>query len=150
MHPTPRLDLAARPLLCRPVLGASATLMSIDRRILIADDDRELRAGVVDLLRGMPLEIFEAETGLDALRIVRVAAIDLALLDMHMPGHSGLEVLSAIKRETLRVPCIFISGDATEAVRQMALAEGAWAVLKKPLEPRLLRSEIERALRLAG
>jgi CheY-like chemotaxis protein len=124
--------------------------MSIDRRILIADDDRELRAGVVDLLRGMPLEIFEAETGLDALRIVRVAAIDLALLDMHMPGHSGLEVLSAIKRETLRVPCIFISGDATEAVRQMALAEGAWAVLKKPLEPRLLRSEIERALRLAG
>jgi len=124
--------------------------MSIDRRILIADDDRELRAGVVDLLRGMPLEILEAETGLDALRIVRVAAIDLALLDMHMPGHSGLEVLSAIKRETLRVPCIFISGDATEAVRQMALAEGAWAVLKKPLEPRLLRSEIERALRLAG
>jgi len=124
--------------------------MSIDRRILIADDDREPRAGVVDLLRGMPLEILEAETGLDALRIVRVAAIDLALLDMHMPGHSGLEVLSAIKRETLRVPCIFISGDATEAVRQMALAEGAWAVLKKPLEPRLLRSEIERALRLAG
>jgi len=124
--------------------------MSIDRRILIADDDRELRAGVVDLLRGMPLEILEAETGLDALRIVRVAAIDLALLDMHMHGHSGLEVLSAIKRETLRVPCIFISGDATEAVRQMALAEGAWAVLKKPLEPRLLRSEIERALRLSG
>ena len=124
--------------------------MSIDRRILIADDDRELRAGVVDLLRGMPLEILEAETGLDALRIVRFAAIDLALLDMHMPGHSGLEVLSAIKRETLRVPCIFISGDATEAVRQMALAEGAWAVLKKPLEPKLLRSEVERALRLAG
>ena len=124
--------------------------MSIDRRILIADDDRELRAGVVDLLRGMPLVIFEAETGLDALRLVRGAAIDLALLDMHMPGHSGLEVLSAIKRETLRVPCIFISGDATEAVRQMALAEGAWAVLKKPLEPKLLRSEVERALRLAG
>ena len=84
------------------------------------------------------------------LRIVRVLAIDLALLDMHMPGHSGLEVLSAIKRETLRVPCIVISGDATEAVRQMAMAEGAWAVLKKPLEPKLLRSEVERALRLAG
>jgi CheY-like chemotaxis protein len=124
--------------------------MPIDHRVLIADDDRELRTGVVDLLRGMHLEIFEAETGLDALRIVRVASIHLALLDMHMPGHSGLEVLAAIKRETLGVPCIFISGDATEAVRKMALAEGAWAVLKKPLEPKLLRSEVERALRLAG
>ena len=134
-----------------PGLGPlRARAMSIDRRILIADDDREQRAGVVDLLRGMALEILEAETGLDALRIVRVAGIDLALLDMHMPGQSGLEVLSAIKRETLRVPCIFISGDANEAVRQMALAEGAWAVLKKPLEPKLLRFEVERALRLAG
>jgi CheY-like chemotaxis protein len=124
--------------------------MSIDRRVLIADDDRELRAGVVDLLRGMHLEVVEAETGIDALRIVRVSAVHLALLDMHMPGQTGLEVLSAIKRETLRVPCIFISGDATEGVRQMALAEGACAVLKKPLEPRLLRVEVERALRLAG
>jgi CheY-like chemotaxis protein len=124
--------------------------MSIDRRILIADDDRELRAGVIDLLRGMPLEILEAETGIDALRIVRVGSLHLALLDMHMPGHTGLEILATIKRETLRVPCIFISGDATEGVRQMALAEGACAVLRKPLEPRILRAEVERALRLAG
>ena len=72
--------------------------MSIDRRILIADDDRELRAGVIDLLRGMPLEILEAETGIDALRIVRVGSLHLALLDMHMPGHTGLEILATIKR----------------------------------------------------
>jgi CheY-like chemotaxis protein len=124
--------------------------MSIDRRILIADDDRELRAGVIDLLRGMPVQIVEAETGVDALRIVRVGPLHLALLDMHMPGHTGLEILATIKRETLRVPCIFISGDATEGVRQMALAEGACAVLRKPLEPRILRAEVERALRLAG
>jgi CheY-like chemotaxis protein len=124
--------------------------MSIDRRILIADDDRELRAGVIDLLRGMSLQIVEAETGVDALRIVRVGSLHLALLDMHMPGHTGLEILATIKRETLRVPCIFISGDATEGVRQMALAEGACAVLRKPLEPRILRAEVERALRLAG
>jgi CheY-like chemotaxis protein len=124
--------------------------MSIDRRILIADDDRELRAGVIDLLRGMSLQIVEAETGVDALRIVRVGSLHLALLDMHMPGHTGLEILATIKRETLRVPCIFISGDATDGVRQMALAEGACAVLRKPLEPRILRAEVERALRLAG
>jgi CheY-like chemotaxis protein len=79
-----------------------------------------------------------------------VGSLRLALLDMHMPGNTGLEILTTIKREILRVPCIFISGDATEGVRQMALAEGACAVLRKPLEPRILRAEVERALRLAG
>lgn len=122
--------------------------MSIDRRILIADDNRELRAGVVDLLGGMNLEIVQAETGVEALRIVRMAPIHLALLDMHMPGFNGLEVLSAIRRETLGIPCIFFSGDATDAVRRRALEEGALAVFKKPVEPALLRDEVIRVLRL--
>ncbi len=120
--------------------------MSIDRRILIADDNRELRAGVIDLLRDFHFEFLEADSGSDALAIVRRSSIDLALLDMHMPGHTGLEVLSFIRRETLRVPCIFFSGDATAAIRAQALEEGAWAVLEKPLEPVLLRREIQRVL----
>ena len=120
--------------------------MFIDRRILIADDNRELRAGVIDLLRDFQLEILEADSGSDALAIVRRSAIDLALLDMHMPGHTGLEVLSFIRRETLRVPCIFFSGAATAAIRQQALEEGAFAVLDKPLEPVLLRREVQRVL----
>ena len=124
--------------------------MTIDRRVLIADDDREIRAGVADLLGDMDLEFFEAESGLEALDIVRVSAIDLALLDMHMPGRNGLEVLSVIRREVPRIPCIFFSGDATEAIRHQALEEGAWAVLSKPLVPALLRSEVARALASSG
>ena len=120
--------------------------MSIDRRILIADDDREVRAGVVDLLGDMDLEIVQAETGIEALHIVRVSCLHLALLDMHMPGRTGLEVLSVIRREVPRLPCIFFSGDATEAIRRQALEEGAWAVLAKPLVPSLLRREVRRAL----
>ena len=122
--------------------------MSIDRRVLIADDDRELRAGVVDLLAGMDLDILQAETGLEALSIVRRFAIHLALLDMHMPGFTGLEVLTVIRRETLRIPCIFLSGDATEAIRRQALQEGAVAVFTKPYVPALLRAEVKRALNL--
>lgn len=124
--------------------------MLIDRRILIADDDREFRLGVVELLGGLPLalEFLQAETGLEALVILRGSAIDLALLDMHMPGHTGLEILATLRRETLQVPCIFISGDATDAVRSEALREGARAVLKKPLRPELLRAEVRRVLRI--
>lgn len=124
--------------------------MPTDRRILIADDDREIRACVVELLNSMPirLEIHEAESGDEALTIIRRASLHLALLDMHMPGHTGLEVLGAVRREMLEVPCIVISGEASEAVRKQALIEGAFAVLRKPLEPRLLRDEVRRVLRI--
>jgi CheY-like chemotaxis protein len=124
--------------------------MSIQRRILIADDDRDLRAGVVDLLGDLPLsiEILQAETGIEALSILRGASIHLALLDMHMPGHTGLEILTMLRRETLDIPCIFISGEASEATRRQALIEGARAVLRKPLQPALLRAEVRRALHI--
>ena len=124
--------------------------MSLDRRILIADDDREVRSGVVDLLRDLDMDFVHAETGIQALQIVRNSVIDLALLDMHMPGHNGLEVLSVIRRESPELPCIFFSGDATEAIRRQALHEGALAVLSKPLVPAMLRSEVRRALHLAS
>ncbi|MBL8858858.1 MAG: response regulator [Planctomycetes bacterium] len=124
--------------------------MQPDRRILIADDDRELRSCVVELLTQLPirLEILQAESGDEALTIIRRAGLHLALLDMHMPGQTGLEVLEALRRETLTVPCIVISGEASEAVRKQALIEGACAVLRKPLEPRLLRDEVRRVLRI--
>jgi hypothetical protein len=80
--------------------------MSLDRRILIADDDREVRSGVVDLLRDLDMDFVHAETGIQALHIVRNSVIDLALLDM--PGHNGLEVLSFIRRSP-ELPCIFFS-----------------------------------------
>jgi CheY-like chemotaxis protein len=124
--------------------------MSIDRRVLIADDDREVRAGVVDLLRDLDMDFVHAETGVEALTILRRSVIDLALLDMHMPGHTGLEVLSVIRREVPDLPCIFFSGAATEAIRKQALHEGALAVLSKPLVPSILRREVRRALQIAG
>jgi CheY-like chemotaxis protein len=51
-----------------------------------------------------------------------------------------------VRKETLAIPCIVLSGDATDAVRSMALEEGALAVFRKPPEPRLLRAEVARAL----
>lgn len=122
----------------------------IDSKILIADDDREVRAGVVDLFRDLDLEFVQAETGIAAIEILRQSVFDLALLDMHMPGRSGLEVLSVIRRETPDLPCIFFSGDATDAIRARALQEGALAVLSKPLVPSILRHEVRRALQIAA
>jgi CheY-like chemotaxis protein len=123
--------------------------MSLDRRILIADDDRELRAGMVELL-GPLARIVEVDSGAEALAVLRRGSVHLALLDMHMPGHTGLEVLAVVRRETLAIPCIFWSGDMTDALREEALREGALAVLRKPIEPDILRREVLRALQRDG
>ena len=124
--------------------------MAISRRVLVADDDRDLRAGVCDLLSDWHLDIIEVESGSEALAILRGERPRLALLDMHMPGFTGLELVSFVRRETLGVPCIVLSGDATDALRSMALHEGALAVFRKPLEPALLRAEISRVLGLGA
>jgi CheY-like chemotaxis protein len=121
--------------------------MSIDRRMLIADDDSEVRLGAVELLRPLGLEIFEAESGDEALSILRRRQpLHLALLDLHMPGIDGLEVFRTMRTETVDVPCIFWSGDATEAIEQVVLRDGASAFLHKPVRPELLRSEVQRVL----
>jgi len=134
--------------------------MMLPNRVLLADDDLEVRQGVADLLAPLGLEILHAEDGMEALRIAleRLSTLALMVLDVHMPGCSGLEVLSRLRVELsgLRVPCIFCSGEATEGLQQQAFDAGAWAFLRKPVQPDLLRSEVRRALesmrsaRLAG
>ena len=117
----------------------------LSRRILVADDDLELRAGVCDLLGGPGFEIVEAGRGDDALEIVRRGPLDLAVLDYEMPGLTGLDILKIVESELLDIPCILLSG---LDISSMALNAGACAVFKKPVEPLALRTEVLHALGL--
>ncbi len=125
-------------------------MMSHDRRILIADDDREIRLGVAELLGHLDLEILEAETGTRALELVRRGGLHLALLDNNMPGPTGLEILETIRAELLGVPAILCSADAAGDVGILARRAGAFAVLTKPVKPAFLKQEVVRALSLAN
>jgi CheY-like chemotaxis protein len=121
------------------------------RRVLLADDDLEVRQGVADLLSPLGLEILHAESGPETFEIVQIERprLDLMVLDMHMPGYGGLEVLSRLTQlEDFSLPCICCSGEATDELERMALAAGARAFLTKPLQPRALRGEVMRALEI--
>ena len=68
-----------------------------------------------------------------------------------MPGITGLEVLAQVTQlfseiASVQVPCIFYSGNAADDVERRALEAGARAFLHKPVEPRVLREEVVRAL----
>jgi CheY-like chemotaxis protein len=122
--------------------------MSIPRRLLLADDDAEVRFGVAELLAGLGLEFLHAETGLEAIELARTELLHAALLDVHMPGCTGFEALPLLRRERADLPCILYSGRWTAELERAVLGAGALALLKKPVEPELLRDVVRRALAL--
>ena len=116
------------------------------RRILVADDDREVRLGVADLLAGLGLEVLHAATGTEAVQLVRGVRIHAALLDVHMPGCTGIQAVPLLRGLDAALPCILYSGRWSPDLEQEVLALGAFACLKKPVEPAALRRTVRAAL----
>lgn len=119
------------------------------RRVLLADDDRELRLGMADVLLGLGLLVEHAETGLEALEVVRRHSIHAALLDLQMPECTGLEALPRIQELRAGLPCIVCSGSLSVHMEGSLREAGAFAVLHKPVQATLLRQEVLRALRVS-
>ena len=114
-------------------------------KILVADDDQEIRLGVSELLLPLGLEVVEASTGPEALEIARARLVDAMVLDCHMPGCSGLDVLISLSDE-VSIPCIFCTGRPSKDLEMAVRNAGVWAFLQKPIRPDVLRSEVLRAL----
>lgn len=120
--------------------------MGTPRKLLLADDDASMRVGVADLLETLDLVVLQAESGLEAVELARTTRVHAALLDLQMPVLSGIDALTRLRDEFAGLPCILYSGALTPATAEMATTRGAFAVLKKPVAPDLLRAEVLRAL----
>jgi diguanylate cyclase (GGDEF)-like protein len=134
-----------------PAPGESAPHVREDRpRLLLAEDDADDRAVLVEALEG-DYEIAALGAGDEALEAARELPPDLALLDLHLPGLDGLDVLEALRADphTAEIPVILISGEADDATRVRALDLGAADFLQKPISLGELRARIERTLRLS-
>jgi len=113
-------------------------------RILVADDqDDQLRA-VVALLQGLDVRIEMASTGADALRQLLKTRYDLSLLDMHMPGLTGLEVIGQVQQAGQLVPSILMTGNPSREIEIAAMELGVITMLKKPIPAELLRITVQR------
>jgi len=123
--------------------------MASPHRILLADDDAVVRAGVADLLADLALEVVHAESGFEAIELVKAQMVHAAVLDWNMPGLNGLEALPVLRQTVANLPCIVYSGRWSTGLERMALDAGAFSVLQKPVVPDLMRTEIRRALKLS-
>ena len=107
------------------------------RRVLVVDDIATNRLVAATYLRLLGAAVLDAASGDDAVAVLRGEAVDLILLDMNMPGLSGLETLRLIREICghRAPPVLAMTADATEAHRRRYLAAGLDGYVSKPLSP---------------
>lgn len=123
--------------------------------VLITDDDEGCRDSLDAAVRLVGYRTHLACDGYEALRIFRKEHIHIVVMDMNMPGMSGLETWRRFRAETRRVlPCVFITGDTRYVAEVDSLDEPSCALVRKPLNKnRLLEaidSMIDRYVQVLG
>src|SRR5579872_5661732 len=115
-------------------------------KILVVDDDSQIRRVLRAALRGHHYEVCEARSGEEGLENFRKETPDLVLLDMNMPGLGGLETCRCL-RSCTRVPIIFLTVRDSEQDKLAALDAGADDFFTKPFDMEELLGRIRAILR---
>lgn len=118
------------------------------KTVLIADDEPSLRLLVSATIESEQLVVVEAQDGDEAWALLREHRPHLALLDVQMPGRTGLELARAIRADPglAGTKIIILTSKAQQADIQAGLAAGADIYLTKPFSPIELLTAVEQAL----
>jgi putative two-component system response regulator len=124
--------------------------MSTSGRVLIVDDYEANISALRQLLERQGYEVLTATNGRDALDLVHRERPDLVLLDVVMPGVSGLDVCATLKNaaETCLTPVVLVSALQERATRLEGLEAGADDFLSKPVDPQELYARVRTLIRL--
>jgi len=115
-------------------------------RILIADDDRQVRRLFAETLISEGYEVLEAPTGKKALDTLRSTVCDILILDLSMPDQDGFDVLRELRYEMPELKIVVISGYMQGAFLEAASFLGAMETLGKPTTPKILAETVRRIL----
>jgi CheY-like chemotaxis protein len=126
----------------------------VRNRVLVADDDPELRDVMAKALRADGFEVLEAESGAQLLDVVLPSLFDagtpppadLVVSDLRMPGITGMSALGGLRQLQSKVPFILITAFGDDDTHAQAKRFGATAVLDKPFEMRRLVQLVRKCL----
>lgn len=113
------------------------------RRILVVDDDK-MNLRRTRLILEKYYDILTAESGQEALDMIYDEKIDLMLLDIEMPGMSGIETFQRMKERGMEVPVIYLTASGYEDDVMNAIRLGAVNYLKKPFLPQDLIERVAK------
>jgi two-component system phosphate regulon sensor histidine kinase PhoR len=115
-------------------------------KILVVDDEKRIRDGCHTVLTGEGYEVACAETGKQGLQMIDREHYDIILLDLMMPGMSGLDILPEVKEVHPDTVVIVITGYATVEHSIEAMKAGAFDFISKPFSPKKLKVVVSKAI----
>ena len=118
----------------------------LNESVLVVEDDAPLREALIDTLRAAGLTALAAGEASEALRLLASEEIALVISDVQMPGPSGYELLSAIKRLRPHLPVVLMTAYGTVSQAVAAMREGATDYIVKPFDARALIDMARRLL----
>ena len=126
-----------------------SNLNTTKKRILVAEDEADVLQLINLALQRAGFEVLKAEDGATAVRLAREHAPALIVMDIMMPGMTGLEACRLLKQDsrTMRIPVVMLTAKAEEVDRIVGLELGADDYVTKPFSPRELVLRIQAILR---
>ena len=121
----------------------------MSEKVLVVDDDCEIRELLVDYLQAAEYQVITAGDGQTALDLARQQKLDLVILDIMMSGLDGFEVCRILRHES-SVPILMLSARQEEADKVLALGLGADDYVSKPFSPREVVARVKAQLRRAS
>jgi CheY-like chemotaxis protein len=132
-----------------PRTSTRLVVMTLDRpySILITDDDRAQRETLREIFEPVGFRTLLAESGEEAIDIVKDQDVHLALMDMHLPRISGLETMLLVRQlKGGALPMILISAEQDDNLLRKALSAHAFCVLAKPVSRNVVIYVVTKAL----
>jgi two-component system response regulator TtrR len=114
--------------------------------VYVVDDDEAVRDSIAALVRGAGYEVRAFATGEEFLEQLSPAQAGCLLLDVRMPGISGMELHKELNDRCASLSIVFISGHADVSIAVSAIKNGAHDFIEKPFNPSTLLKKIEKAL----
>jgi len=117
------------------------------KRLLIVDDDADMRLLLAEYFRRLGFDVHERESGQAALEPALTGGFDCLILDVSMPGMSGLELLKRIRDRGVQTAALFLTAHDALSDKVAGFEAGADDYLAKPFSPRELEYRVEALLR---
>jgi FixJ family two-component response regulator len=121
-------------------------MKKLDPIVFILDDDAQIRSGIESLIRSIGLRVTGFSTAAEFLHAKRPDAPACLILDVRLPGQSGLELQAELRSAGIHIPIIFITGHGDIPMSVRAMKEGAMEFLTKPVRGQDLIDAVQKAI----